>query len=119
MLTRFFDKVEFTATCWLWLADVNPDGYGRVKIAGRKELAHRVAYLLSRGEILLSLEIDHLCQIKHCVNPDHLEVVTHTENMRRSKPHNNGRASKTHCFYNHEYTTENTRMYKGRRICRT
>lgn len=69
--------------CWLWAAGLNRDGYGRFGVSGTKLGAHRVAYELLRGPIPDGLELDHLCRAPCCVNPDHLEPVTHRENCRR------------------------------------
>lgn len=75
-------------------------GYGCVIDDGHQVLAHRAAYELTRGPIPDGMELDHLCQNPPCVNPGHLEPVTHAENMRR--------AMSTHCINGHEYTPENT-----------
>ena len=107
---RFWSNVEKTETCWLWTGYTDSDGYGRY---GAPK-AYRVAYELAKGAIPEGLEIDHLCRVRHCVNPDHLEAVTREENMRRAF------AAKTHCKRGHEYTAENTyRAPRSRnRFCR-
>ena len=82
---RFWEKVDVDPLgCWLWTASVNEDGYGQF-MADRSVLAHRFAFELLRGPIPRNLELDHLCRVRPCVNPDHLEPVTHEENVRRSK----------------------------------
>lgn len=70
--------------CWLWLGHLNKDGYGRGSHKGAKWLAHRFSYETAVGPIGDGLEIDHLCRVRCCVNPDHLEPVTPIENTRRS-----------------------------------
>lgn len=80
---RFLAKVAKTDTCWLWTARVERNGYGRFWLDGQQHGAHRVAYELFVGPIPDGREIDHLCRIRHCVNPDHLEAVTAAENVRR------------------------------------
>jgi hypothetical protein len=83
---RFWPKVEITPDHWFWRASKDQLGYGRFRGSGRKggELkAHRVAYELVKGSIPDGLELDHLCRIPACVNPEHLEPVTHAENLRR------------------------------------
>lgn len=65
--------------CWPWVGSVTGDGYGQMRGRG----AHRVAYELHVGPIPTGLVIDHLCHVRHCVNPRHLEAVTNQENSRR------------------------------------
>lgn len=84
LLSRFLAKVSKTESCWLWCAWSTPAGYGMIKIAGRTAQAHRVSYELHVGPIPEGHEIDHLCRNRGCVNPAHLEPVTHAENQRRS-----------------------------------
>lgn len=70
--------------CWLWTASTKGNGYGQIKIGVPSPApAHRVAYTLYRGAIPDGLVIDHLCRNPGCVNPEHLEAVTHKENLRR------------------------------------
>lgn len=69
--------------CWTWTASLQRDGYGQVKIDGKQRLAHRVVYEFLVGPIPEELESDHLCRNRACVNPNHLEPVTHRENMQR------------------------------------
>jgi len=70
--------------CWIWLAAKDSSGYGRIGTSSYKtESAHRVVYRLVRGEIPAGLDLDHLCRIRACCNPDHLEPVTRAENLRR------------------------------------
>lgn len=100
--------------CWIWTACVNSSGYGLVGDSHRKiQLSHRIAYELIRGHIPKKLQIDHLCRVRNCVNPWHLEVVTKRINQLR------GVIAKTHCVNGHEYTKENTGMWKKTRYCRT
>lgn len=70
--------------CWLWQANTNPvNGYGYFKIDGTMRSAHRVAWELFVGPIPADNEIDHLCRVRLCVNPAHLEPVTGAENRHR------------------------------------
>lgn len=82
---RLWAKVDMTDGCWLWTGTVNRQGYGRFCIGGRgnTRLAHRVTYELLVGPVPVGLELDHLCNVRGCVRPDHLEPVTHVENLRR------------------------------------
>jgi hypothetical protein len=90
---RFWPKVQKAqpsdlspngwAGCWLWTASLNKAGYGQVNVGDTPRLAHRVSYEMNIGEIPSGLVIDHLCRRPSCVNPAHLEPVTHAVNCRR------------------------------------
>lgn len=69
--------------CWEWQLSLNNNGYGR-KVCGQSIYAHIYYYQQKYGDIPKGLELDHKCKVRHCCNPDHLEPVTHTINMRRS-----------------------------------
>ena len=114
---RFWSKVNFTDSCWLWTAHKVGKGYGRYWANGRMVLAHRFSYELLVGPIPEGLQIDHLCRIRECVNPRHLEVVTGKENQRRG--HINQNTRKTHCPQDHPYDEVNTLISCGKRYCRT
>lgn len=79
---RFWAKVKKTKTCWLWTA-ASSRGYGQLGINKKLIYAHRFSYELHRGKIPQGLHIDHLCRVKKCVNPRHLEVVTQRQNTIR------------------------------------
>ena len=83
--TRLLNKIspEPNSGCWLYLGALQPNGYARITFNGKTARAHRVSYLIFRGEIPDGLEIDHLCRVRCCVNPDHLEVVSRSINVRR------------------------------------
>lgn len=84
---RFWSKIEVSSTgCWLWTSTLNNRGYARFVRARRRGfvLAHRYSYTQFVGPIPEGLVLDHLCEVKHCVNPDHLEPVTNYENLRRA-----------------------------------
>ena len=84
-LVRFWAKVDKTGpvseyapilgSCWLWLG-TKSKGYGQFKVNGVAVKAHRFAYELLRGPILSGLTLDHLCRVRACVNPSHMEPVT-------------------------------------------
>lgn len=119
----FWSKVDKTPSCWLWLGARADTGYGHVRRSKdgmvREVLAHRHAYATLRGPIPTGMDIDHLCRVRHCVNPDHLEPVTRRENLLRS-PFTRAsiRSRQTHCVHGHPFDEENTRWYRGTRTCR-
>lgn len=115
---RFINKVNLSDECWLWNASLNNFGYARYKIDGKMVLAHRYAYKYFNGDIPKGFELDHICRVRHCVNPAHLEAVTHLDNVRRGKSGEHGKV-KTHCPQGHEYTDSNTVMVQRGRRCRT
>ena len=103
--------------CWLWTASTDLNGYGRLFMRKGQgpRLAHRLAYTFVIGPIPTELELDHLCRVPRCVNPNHLEPVTHLENVRRGQGH----GSETHCPQNHPYDEANTViLLNKRRKCR-
>lgn len=114
--TLFLHKNPNLDPCWLWIGHRQKDGYGVIKVGNEALLAHRVSYELFKGELLHNLEIDHLCRIRCCVNPLHLEQVTHAVNMSRSPTQYLTRV--THCPKGHEYNLVNSRLYQGYFICR-
>lgn len=84
------DRIEVTDSCWLWIKGaLNKYGYAPLGWQGRNSSAHRIVYELLVGPIPNGLELDHVkekgCTNKHCVNPEHLEPVTHAENMARAR----------------------------------
>ena len=107
--------------CWIWTKSLNNMGYAIFRAHGRTRLGHRVAYMELKGPIPEGLELDHLCRNRACINPAHLEPVTRSTNNRRGlSPVRTSlmHTAKTHCPQGHEYTPENTAVYKGRRNCR-
>lgn len=114
-LDRFWSKVhhEPMSGCWLWEGSTNGGttsgtGHGKFFLRrddrGRtvKDYAHRIAWMLERGPIPPGRELDHLCRNPSCCNPDHLEPVTHAENIRR------GPGAMTKCRKGHPFTPETT-----------
>lgn len=117
--------------CWLWTGALDGQGYGRIRIAGRTVITHRLAYELMVQAIPPGAQLDHLCHThdescpggldcghRRCINPAHLEPVTTAENTRRGRP-----ASKSHCVRGHLLAGDNVRISvsaKGyrRRVCR-
>lgn len=116
---------EDEAGCWRWSGSLNQSGYGRVNVKNPVGvLAHRVSYTAWNGAIPEGLHLDHLCRVRDCVNPAHLEAVTKKVNDLRgfSGPAVNSR--KTHCSKGHEFKPENVYIQRKpngdflRRQCR-
>ena len=111
---------EPNSGCWLWTGAVNRPNFGRPygiignekAVLPRSDMAHRVSYKIFKGPILDGFEIDHLCRNTYCVNPEHLEAVTHIENIRRS--------ISNYCIRGHLFDASNTWVQKstGKRYCR-
>jgi hypothetical protein len=106
--------------CWLWTSALENGGYPILWIGGGKSVrAHRFAYELLKGPIPAGLTLDHLCRVRNCVNPDHLDPCTAGENAARSPlaPYN-VRAASDRCGRGHVFDAENTLIHHGRRECR-
>jgi hypothetical protein len=124
-IVRFMKKVDKDGPggCWLWKAAIHPQQrYGYFHCDGQMRKAHRWIYEYMVAVIPAGLHIDHLCRVRHCVNPAHLEPVTPKENIRRGIGGQVARArnlAKTHCPYGHPYDAENTYVEKrGNRQCK-
>lgn len=81
---RFLTKIRKTGTCWLWTGRIEPNGYAKFSLLGKKVWAHRWAYEHWVGVIPAGLTLDHLCRVPSCVRPEHLEPVTNAVNIARA-----------------------------------
>lgn len=114
---RFWEKVNKDGpeppafpghgACWVWQGYTGSSGYGRLRVEGVFCQAHRYAYELLVGPIPEGLQLDHLCRVRSCVNPAHLEPVTARENKLRSVPFI--RAETPNCPAGHPWDERNTR----------
>jgi len=136
-IDRFMEKVypEPNTGCWLWGSTTAEDGYGYFKLNYKQCYAHRVSWELYVKTIEGDNEIDHKCGVRPCVNPDHLQEVPKgfnqtqgslrgaatmksykgTDKAKHLGEHNR---KKTHCKQGHEFTPDNTYIYKNQRYCR-
>ena len=121
-VTRFWVSVDkITASpCWVWVGSKTSKhasrAYGQFSFRDRRYLAHRISFTLARGPIPKELTLDHLCRRPACVNPAHLEAVTHRENVIRGIGPSARAARSTHCIRGHAY---DCLAYDGSRRCST
>ena len=128
---RFWQKVDLNGpippyapglgSCWMWTACIGTGtkgGYGQFRVGLQIKKAHRLSYEWLNGPIPEELELDHLCRVRSCVRPSHLEAVTLITNQRRGFLGERNR-QKTHCPQGHPYDGANTRASKvGQRLCK-
>lgn len=108
---------EEDSGCWHWHGEVTRNGYGRVKWGGKRYLTYRLIYEMIKGPVPEGLQLDHLCRNRLCVNPEHLEPVTISENIRRGEM-GFGRLSGLCKNGLHDITDEgNIYLGGGRRTC--
>lgn len=145
LIDRFLRNVspEPNTGCWFWTGQMTKNGYGRFRVQENMRktfgLAHIFSYRAYKGPIPKGMEIGHKCHDscgdcaggsscphRSCVNPDHLEAMTHKENLRRGRGPMPGalagaviQKAKTHCPRGHEYTPENLYQTAKMRRCRT
>lgn len=85
---RFWKKVHKTGACWIWKGGIDWDGYGKFQYLGRNQHAHRVSYQLKNGDIPAGTVVRHSCDVRLCVNPEHLIIGTHVDNVRDRQQRN-------------------------------
>jgi|KBSMisStandDraft_5_1062788.scaffolds.fasta_scaffold1033303_2 hypothetical protein len=120
-LERFEEKyiAEPNTGCWLWIAGLTHQGYGKFRWNGDNDRqAHRYSYIQHREPIPPGLVPDHLCRVRSCVNPWHLELVTDRENILRGVGPPALNARKSMCQMGHPLEGENLRLLGNRRRCR-
>ena len=105
-------------SCWLWQGRLHKNGYAAIYLGGKEYPAHRLIYTIFVGPVPKVYHMDHLCRVRHCVNPAHLEPVTPRINTLRGHAPAAVNAKKTHCHRGHPFSAENTYRNKNRRCCR-
>ncbi len=122
MEARFWSKVAVVdaSRCWWWLGSLSIGGYGKFRVGSQVKTAHRLSYEQWYGPIPQGLQIDHLCRVRSCVNPAHLEAVTPRINILRGISPSAIAARATHCPQQHPYSEDNTYYFRGgaERVCK-
>lgn len=124
---QFWSRVDKSEDCWIWSAGKDGNGYGVAIVGSRSDgtyrhvKAHRLSYELTVGQIPDGLQVDHLCRVRACVNPAHLEPVTQRENILRGEGASAKAARQTHCKRGHPLSGDNLmhRADANRRECLT
>jgi len=122
IIERFNFYAKKDRGCWEWTGPLNGYGYGRLFVGGhgRFVMAHRYSYERFIGKIAQGLTLDHLCRVRHCVKPKHLEAVTNRENIRRGESPFAKKARLTRCIHGHRFDKANTYIKpNGTRHCRS
>jgi hypothetical protein len=115
----FAKRIKVKGECWVIPSPNGKDYYATARVGGRDHVAHRLSYVLAGGVIPEALVLDHLCNQKRCVRPDHLEAVTVMENSRREVLRRPPRPRPTHCKAGHERNAANSYIGRdGRWRCR-
>lgn len=120
---RILDKIVRIpeSGCWIWIGSLTGYGYGETWWNNTKHFVHVLMHKLFVGEVPKGFEVDHLCKVRCCCNPEHLEAVTHAENVKRSSSWHhvvNYHKAQTHCQRGHAWTEENTYVEpNGKRRC--
>lgn len=116
---RLAARLVIQGECWVWTGAASPAGYGRIAAAGSGlKSTHRAAYEIAKGPIPPGMMIDHLCRNTRCANPDHLEVVTPQENVRRGKTVALRGPKPPRCKRGHSFAERGRLNRAGHIICR-
>jgi hypothetical protein len=115
---QLLNRIDAAGPCWLWTGALS-GGYGSVRWGGQVRGVHRVVWELLVGPIPPGLTLDHLCRVRQCCNPDHLEPVTLRDNIMRSPIQVTAvHSRRTHCPQGHALTTmPRQSKQRGCRVC--
>ena len=124
LIERLLSKIDILPNgCWQWMGSKDTRGYGRIRDFNSKIVkAHRISYEYYCGDIPIGREIDHLCSNHSCINPEHLEAVSHRVNVLRGVGIAANYAKRQTCSNGHLFSSNNTLIENGARrckICRT
>lgn len=126
LIERLMERVDKRGPlgCWPWLSTRNSEGYGMftLQVEGRRvsRPAHRLVWTELVGEIPADKVLDHICRVRHCVRPEHLEIVTFRANVLRGVGPTAQNARRSECVNGHQLTPANLYLTReGHRHCRT
>lgn len=117
IISRFMNFVnpEPNTGCWLWSGAIDKSGYGVFRLEGKNKKAHRMSYHIFKEDIPEKLQVNHKCDVRCCVNPDHLWVGTQKENILDAVSKKRMAMQKvTHCPRGHELSGDNLILHKRR-----
>ena len=118
-ISRFVRFLSKQGDCIIWTGNKNHRGYGLFKPTnGRMQSTHKFFFEAVKGPVPQGKQLDHLCRVRACCNPFHLEPVTARENIMRGVGLAAINNKKTHCSLGHEYSEANTSLIAGRRRCK-
>lgn len=117
-MEHVLSRVDRSGECWLWTGAKTTRGYGNVGWHRRVCRVHRLVYEYMIGPIPEGYELDHLCRVHACCNPEHLEAVTHRENVMRGEGIAVAHAKKTACPRGHAYDIVLTNGGRWCSVCR-
>jgi hypothetical protein len=117
IMERIWERTEPIPECgcYIWMGALGSSGYGQISVEGKRLQVHNVTYEQLVGPIPDGMQLDHLCRVRSCWRPDHLELVTPRENTLRGIGPSAVNARRTHCINGHAFTEDNTYYYRGRR----